>query len=461
MTEIAAASSQSESRLRTHVEATLVSARVPRQVRDDLAEELYGHLWTRWQEAIGSGLHEQAAAESAIRSFGSAQRLGVEMTAAYHSRLYASTIGVLLPAVAGSADRPAGLGRLQALLLIPILGTVAVAAGELGSLTPGRALLAVVGAAAAVSMSLTAILAIGRGQRWALRYAQLLVFLALAFAVDTLVIMPAHTYQVPIGGLLGLYCLGPALGADMKKWTAASRPLGKLLGPLVVLMVAAGLSLPFAAPILPDPTQVGPGDLNLRLSLICTRDTSGYVTALDLTTEFRWNRLDLLPSGIKGGLKTLEGRSADGDGLLYGVLPGAGSHLDEYNGKWLDPPASDFSSATWPGVNASQQDLRDNGAVVDSWQWWSGPEPQLAETTDRIYYADVETISASMLQAGHQYALRQRVLPSSIAGAAADRDPLIFIRYQHLDRFVVEAVATCERPGIGVPVAIPQVQVPT
>jgi hypothetical protein len=460
MTEIAAASSQSESLLRVHVDATLASARVPRQVRDDLAEELYGHLWTRWQEAIASGLDEQVAAESAIRSFGSAQRLGVEMTVAYHSRLYASTIGVLVPAVAGSADRPAGVGRLQALLLIPILGTVAVAAGELGSLTPGRALLSVVGAAAAVSMSLAAILAIGRGQRWALRYAQLLVFLALAFAVDTLVSMPANTYQVPIAGLLGLYCLGPALGADMTKWTAASRPLGKLLGPLVALTVAAGLILPFAAPVMPDPSQVSPGDLDLRLSVACARDAGGYVTALDLTTQFRWDRLDLLPSGIKGGLKTLVGRSADGDGLVYGVLPGAGPHLDEYNGKWLDPPTSDFSSAPWLGGNASQQDLRDNGAVVGSWQW-SGPEPWLAETTARGYYSDLETISASMPQAGHQYALRQRVLPSSITGVSADRDPLIFVRYQHLDRFVVEAVATCERPGIGVPVAIPQVQVPT
>lgn len=459
MTEIAAASSQPGSRLRAHVDATLANARVPRQVRDDLAEELYGHLWTRWQEAIASGLDEQDAAEEAVRSFGSAQRLGVEMTVAYHSRLYASTIGVLLHASAASADRPAGLGRLQALLLIPMLGTVAVAAGELGSLTPGRAVLALIGVAAAVSMSLASFLAIERGQRWTLRYAQVLLFLALAFAVDTLATRPANTYQLPIAGLLGLYCLGPALGAEMRKWTADSRPLGKLMGPLVVLAVVAGLSLPFAAPILPDPTQVGPGDLDLRLAATCTRDAGGYVTALDLTTEFNWDRLDLLPNGVKGGLKTLVGRNTDGDGLVLGIIPGAGRYQSDYNGKWLDPP-SYFSDAAWPGNNASQLELRDNGAVVGSWQW-SGPEPQLAETTDRMYYADVETISASMLQAGHQYALRQRVLPSSIAGPSADRDPLVFIRYQHLDRFVVEAVATCGQPGIGVPVAIPQVQVPT
>jgi hypothetical protein len=460
MTEIAAAQSQPELRLRTHVEATLASARVPRHVRDDLAEELYGHLWTRWQEARTSGQADQAAADSAIRSFGSAQRLGVEMTGAYHSRLYASTAGVLLATAAGSPDRPAGLGRLQALLLIPMFGAIAVGAGELGSLTPGRAVLTLIGIAAAVSMSLASCLAIGRGQRWALRYAQILLFLALAFAVDTLVSLPPNTYQLPLAGLLGLYCLGPALGADMKTWTAASRPLGKLLSPLVALTIAAGLSLPFAAPILPDPSQVGPGNLDLQLTAACTRDTSGYVTAIDLTTGFRWDRLDLLPNGIKGGLKTLIGRSTDGDGLLYGVLPGAGSHVDEYSGKWLDPPPSDFSRVTWPGGNATRQELQDNGAVVDSWQW-SGPEPQLSQTMHRFDYADVETISTSLLQAGHQYYLRQRLVPASFSGSSGDRDPLVFVRYQHLDRFAVEARATCERPGTGVPVAIPQIEVPT
>lgn len=460
MTEIAGATSEPESLLWAHVDATLASARIPGQLRDDLAEELYGHLWNGWREAIGTGLDEETAAESAIRSFGGAQRLGIEMTAAYHSRLYASTIGVLMQAASGSVDRPVGLGRLQALLLIPMLGVSVAAAGEFGELTPGRAVLAALGAAAAVGMSLTAFVALARGQRWALRYAQLLVFLALAFAVDTLVTTPADTYQVPIAGLLGLFCLGPALGIDMQKWTAASRPLGKLLGPLVGLTIAAGLSLPFVAPVLPDPTQVGPGDLNLRLSASCTRDASGDVSVLDLTTEFSWDRLDLLPGGIKGGIKTLMGKGSDGDGLLYGVLPGDGPHQGEYGGAWLDPPTSDLTGATWSLANMGQVELRDNGAIVGSWQW-TGPEPQLAETTQRYYYADAESVPATVLQAGHQYVLRERILPNSIGNVSTDPDPLIFVRYQHLDRFIVQAVATCERPGMGVPVAIPRVQVPT
>ena len=174
------------------------------------------------------------------------------------------------------------------------------------------------------------------------------MFLALAFAVDTLVTTPADTYQVPIAGLLGLFCLGPALGIDMQKWTAASRPLGKLLGPLVGLTIAAGLSLPFVAPILPDPTQVGPGDLDLRLSASCTRDASGDVSALDLTTEFSWDRLDLLPERDQGrASRPSWARAATATGWCSGVLPGDGPHQGEYGGAWLDPPTSDLTGATW------------------------------------------------------------------------------------------------------------------
>ena len=461
MSEIGSATSEPESLLRAHVEATLANARIPWQLRDDLAEELYGHLWNRWQDAMATGLDEDGAAESAIRSFGAAQSLGIEMTAAYHSRLYASTIGVLLQAASGSVDRPPGLGRLQAVLLIPMLGVSVAAGGELGELTPARAVLAALGAAAAVIMSLAAFVALDRGQRWALRYAQVLVFLALVFAVDTLVTTPANTFQVPIAGLLGLFCLGPALGIDMQKWTAASRPLGKLLGPLVVLTIAAGLSVPFVAPVLPDPTQVGPGDLNVRLSASCTRDAAGHVSVLDLTTEFRWDRLDLLPAGIKGGIKTLTGRSSDGDGMVYGVLPGDGPRQGEYGVAWLDPPSGGITAgANWSLADAGQVELTDDGAVVGSWQW-TGPEPQLAETTPRYNYADAESVPATVLQAGHQYVLRQRILPDAIGNVSTDPDPLIFVRYQHLDRFVVQAVATCERPGVGVPLKVPQIWVPT
>ena len=83
---------------------------------------------------------------------------------------------------------------------------------------------------------------------------------------------------------------------------------------------------------------------------------------------------------------------------------------------------------------------------------------QLAETTVRIYYADVETISASLL--GRRVtSTRYDSTYFEFHCGSADRDPLVFIRYQHLDRFVVEAVATCGRPGNRSPVAIPQVQV--
>ena len=97
-----------QARLYAHVESILNGAAFRRRDRDDLAEELYGHLWQRWQDALASGLDEEAAADQAIRSFGEPARLGRDVTLAYHSRLYASTVGVLVPTVADAKGKPRG-----------------------------------------------------------------------------------------------------------------------------------------------------------------------------------------------------------------------------------------------------------------------------------------------------------------------------------------------------------------
>ncbi len=86
-------SDATQARLYAHVESILNGAAFRRRDRDDLAEELYGHLWQRWQDALASGLGEEAAADQAIRSFGGPASLSRDVTLAYHSRLYASTIG--------------------------------------------------------------------------------------------------------------------------------------------------------------------------------------------------------------------------------------------------------------------------------------------------------------------------------------------------------------------------------
>ena len=105
-----------EARLSAHVESILNGASFRKRDRADLAEELYGHLWERWQDAIASGLDAEAAADQAIESFGEPARLGRDVTLAYHSRLYASTVGVLVPTVVESKAKPSGYWAIYMVL---------------------------------------------------------------------------------------------------------------------------------------------------------------------------------------------------------------------------------------------------------------------------------------------------------------------------------------------------------
>ena len=45
-----------DERLRAHVASVLATAHVPRAERDDLGEELYGHLVEHWQALVDEGL---------------------------------------------------------------------------------------------------------------------------------------------------------------------------------------------------------------------------------------------------------------------------------------------------------------------------------------------------------------------------------------------------------------------
>ena len=82
---------QIEQALRAHVGAIVDRARVPPAARDDLAEELFGHLVERWRAHVADGLAEDEAAQTAIAEFGSAGSLGREFGRTYHSRMWAST----------------------------------------------------------------------------------------------------------------------------------------------------------------------------------------------------------------------------------------------------------------------------------------------------------------------------------------------------------------------------------
>ena len=95
-----------ETNLRAHIADILAAGGIPGTVRDDLAEELYGHLVERVVALRAEGISEADAVARAIADFGGVDQLSGDLRSVYHSRLWASTIGVLLPAMAAPDHRP-------------------------------------------------------------------------------------------------------------------------------------------------------------------------------------------------------------------------------------------------------------------------------------------------------------------------------------------------------------------
>ena len=221
-------------RLRSHAERILDRTSVRERDREELVEELYGHLWQRWQDGIGAGLSGDEAADAAIAGFGDADRLGREMTSAYHSRLYASTIGVLLPAVAGSSDRPYGYGRSRALVFLTGFFTLVGGAVVANMQTPFRLLVSVLALLLAFFITVLAYRALARRQRWALVYVQVL---ALAFVAGWIVECVVQPVQVSLLGIVALVVLDAVFRKDLSLWVGSSRRTGKLLGMVIVVAV--------------------------------------------------------------------------------------------------------------------------------------------------------------------------------------------------------------------------------
>ena len=427
-------------RLRAHAGSILAGSSVPAAEREDIAEELYGHLWQRWQDALAAGASASEAAETAIRSFGQASRLGREMTGAYHSRLYATTVGALLPAATASPGQPAGYRRLRVLLaLIAVFQFVLV--GTLINLTPVRAVLFALGLGFSIALSVLAFRAFGRAQRWALRYCQFMLAMALVTGAATLFSQPPDGVSIPILGILGLWMLGPAIGPQMAEWFSHSRPLGRGLAIAVAMSAAAGFALPQLATVMPDPTQVTASNLDLRVSAVCTRDTGGGVTDVEVTTSLRWSRLDILPYG----LRQPETPVWLLDRFAPAVLTSGGAQASEWRESWVAGTAAERYGQPEPwyaGISSP------DGSVEGALALRTVVVDPAAEAIEGAQFYP------GRLHAGWTYQIEHRFTWFSHTGPAP-ADPLIAVWYIHLDKFVVQALATCEGPGSGVQVDTP------
>ena len=417
-------------RLRSHAERILDRTSVRERDREELVEELYGHLWQRWQDGIGAGLSGDEAADAAIAGFGDADRLGREMTSAYHSRLYASTIGVLLPAVAGSSDRPYGYGRSRALVFLTGFFTLVGGAVVANMQTPFRLLVSVLALLLAFFITVLAYRALARRQRWALVYVQVL---ALAFVAGWIVECVVQPVQVSLLGIVALVVLDAVFRKDLSLWVGSSRRTGKLLGMVIVVAVLLPY-VPLAVGAVPDPTQASPADLSITVRADCTR-TGGAVAGGTVTATIRWARTDFLPNGFRPDMARTD---------LIGASSASSLQFD-------------------PGANGLPfpRGLEDGVVVTGNWTMVDAETGLPADAGVLVFsgssFFDVgvveDAIDPGSIQANRTYRASLGFISQRSTGLPDD--PIFRVRYDHQGRWGTEAFATCTRSGVGQPVTTP------
>jgi hypothetical protein len=425
-----------EARLDAHVEAILRGASFRKRDRDDLAEELYGHLWERWRDAVATGMDEEAAADEAIGSFGQPARIARDVTLAYHSRLYASTIGVLVPTVAGTGDKPGSYYLVWAVVFATFFEVMGVLVRAVASWTPVRASIGLAGCSLAFPVVLITLMAYSARQRWALDFAAVeLPFLFWWAGVELWVGVPLESIVATAVGLAAATTLMAGLAPDRRREAAeapALRRIARKLDPRslagwmyrrpvprrlllgLAVMLVAGSAMQAVALGVSDPTQIGAADMDVRVSVACDRNDSGELTSVVVTGSFMFKRTDVWPNGL---LSALQGGGPTDEVALAVV----GSRPDGM------PMVTPMLTQA-----ATKGDATDGSALV------FGPVGPDGRSTLAI--ADI-----ARLQAGHRYEITWNY---SVAPGLRDVAPVVF-GYDHLERFFLQATATCGQTGIG------------
>ena len=283
-----------ERRLRGHVHGVLRNAHVPATEREGLAEELYGHLVERCQELVREGMEAAAATERAIKDFGTADRIGRDLTRTYRGRLWASTIGVLLPAVQARGPQPRIAWWLGASLrfygVFAAIGTVVIAAHA----SPVPAVITLVFGSLATTLLFLAAAALRRRQRWALDMAIVVNVIGLGYGLWTMSTTPGLiSLNVILSGILLI--LTATEREQLRRWVRRSRPISTALSLAIIVSILGGSISAAMTNELPDPTQAGADDLHITASMTC-RDA--LPRGGTVTVELRWDRLDFMPGGV-------------------------------------------------------------------------------------------------------------------------------------------------------------------
>lgn len=427
-----------EARLRAHAAAIIAAAGVPAAARTDLEDELVGHLVERWESLLAEGVTPDDAAKRAIADFGTAQQLAPRLRLAYHSRLWASTIGVLLPVMTSPSPRPSAVGWLRFVLgVMIVIGVAGVAL-----LTPTLSLFHLLTAGPLLMVGIVglvlAFIGLGRRQRWALRYAIGAAAILFVEGIITVVSAIPGAVTVPLGSILATVALLLAWSQseDLRRFVSGS---ARLTAPMSLALTVAlfGPSLAPRLAALPDPTRATAADLDLAVSMTCGRAVvtpDGYATqpnaqVVTLLVDATWSRTDLLPSGLAGLFAPTE----EGDT--------AGLRVVGTDYPWVWSPAE-------PPVPVDLVTGEDAG-------WWGSTSSSVALIPGDVMSSLTAAYARDAARPGHTLRTTWRLY---WADARQTRWPQVEVFYAHLDRFLLHARVECNGIAHGVPVDPESVQ---
>ncbi len=428
-----------DERLHAHVDRVIARTAIPRSERDDVAEELYGHVWQRWRQAVDAGADPLAAADSAIADFGTPDELAPEMTRAFHSRLYATTIGVLLPLATARDSRPNGYGRARALLFLSGLFQIIGGAIFLIGQTPGRAAASAVVVAFAFAITVLAYRALDRAQRWALMYVRLFTVALLVYAIAQVPL--AHTLNLL--GVVALVVLPPVFGPEFRRWVGDSRPVGPAVAILIVAAMAAQFLFPFGVAAMPDPTVVTASDVSMTVHVDCAGDQ--WTPYGNVTAKLRWARTDLMPGGLPF-------QPVPTDEMGLSVAPIMDVPLDSFPS---DPGTAYPIRAVYGASSDSAVDATTGANVLSLEQRFASSVQPFFTTTGQASIG----VEPSAWKPGHDYVVAWHFAPNPPAStgledAAAphpDWQPVFRVRFDHQGRIGLEAIAKCGETVIAHP----------
>jgi hypothetical protein len=399
--------------IEAHVEAILARAGIPARDRHDVGEELTGHLIERWQDAVAGGVTADRAVARAILDFGGGDTIGPAFVRAYHSALWASTIGALLPIAAGT-NRPLGAIR-WAILFDRFIALFSVLAGVvlLATWTPVRAIVAGTLVVAGGLVLWLAAEALQRGQRWG--HAATVVCLIVNVVILFASLFPSTGgVNVSLNGLAGLIILVALLGnAGVEGWLRGSATLPSRIGAVVAAVLLGWALAPYVGDRLPDPTQIGPNDVSVVASLTCatTVEQADSKGIAEIVVDVTPRRLDAWPLGF------LKDQDAWGDAI--------------------EVRFADESTVVNPG---RVTDLATGAELTGGWGERVHPDLD----PNRL----VTGILASEMRAGRTVRVTIPAYGQSLFEIGAEPIPIeAHVAYGHIDRFILVGNLECGGRG--------------